>query len=270
MSEASQVAEQSVAQSEVSRPSTGRHKDGGILASVQWLAGTMVIAIFAITFALQAFQIPSQSMENTLLIGDYLLVDKVHFAPQGAWGKVEPYTPIKRGDIVVFRFPLNPSQHFVKRVIGLPGDHIYLVDKRVYVNGRPLRELYVTYRERGRDDYRDNFPTGKAITPDVDLNWWTQLRQFAHAGEIVVPQAHYFVLGDNRDQSLDSRYWGFVPRENIIGRPLVIYWSLRQPEQIDGMPSATESLAGKAVRFIYIASHVFQETRWNRTLRIIK
>lgn len=208
-------------------------------------------------------------MEDTLLVGDYLLVDKVHFAPGGIWGKVEPYTPIRRGDIIVFRYPVNPSQHFVKRVIGLPGDRIRLSNKQVFVNGRPLREPYVIHREPGRDDYRDDFPDGRFLTPDVDLRWWNQMRHLVVDGELVVPRNHYFVLGDNRDESLDSRYWGFVPRENIIGRPLVIYWSLRHPDQIDGVPAAIESPADKLVHFVYTFSHLFQETRWNRTFRLV-
>jgi signal peptidase I len=110
------------------------------------LLGTIVIALYVITFATQAFQIPSESMENTLLIGDYLLVDKVQFAPQGEWSGLEPHAPIERGDIIVFHYPVDPAQHFVKRVVGLPGDHIRLVNKRVWVNGRLLNDrAYAVY-----------------------------------------------------------------------------------------------------------------------------
>jgi signal peptidase I len=267
MSETPQLAEQIPAETTTHRKHE-RHKDG-ILASVQWLAGTVVIAIFAITFGLQAFQIPSPSMENTLLVGDYLLVDKVHFAPQGPWGKIESYTPIRHGDIIVFRYPVNPSQHFVKRVIGLPGDHVRLIDKQVYINGRPIRENYVIHRSLGRDDYRDQFPDGRFITPDVDFHWLTESRRYIHDGELVVPPNNYFVLGDNRDNSDDSRYWGFVPRENIIGRPLFIYWSLRDPDQLDGIPMANEKIGGRLVHFAYTIAHLAQMTRWDRTFRLV-
>lgn len=268
MSETPQLTEQVPAEAQIARPMPARHKDG-ILASVQWLAGTVVIAIFAITFGLQAFQIPSPSMENTLLVGDYLLVDKVHFAPEGWWGKVEPYTPIRRGDIVVFRYPVNPSQHFVKRVIGLPGDRVRLIDKQVYINGRPVREDYVVHRSLGRDDYRDQFPNGRGITPDVDIRWLAESRRHISNGELVVPPGRYFVLGDNRDNSDDSRYWGFVPRENIIGRPLLIYWSLRDPDQTDDMPMANKAFGGTLIKFAYTVSHLFQ-IRTERTLRVIR
>lgn len=244
----------------------------GLLASIQSLASTVVIALFVITFAVQAFQIPSESMENTLLIGDYLLVDKVHFGQSGIWNKVEPYTQIRRGDIVVFRYPVNPTQHFVKRVIGLPGDRIHLENKRVYVNGSRLDERYVVYRDAGHDEYRDEFPRADfptVLTPD-SLRWWKQAKGLTHKGELVVPAGHFFVLGDNRDQSLDSRYWGFVPRENIIGRPLVIYWSMQHPERMGAMAVEPESIGDKLVHFTYTIGHLLQETRWDRTFRLIK
>src|SRR5271166_1434344 len=122
-------------------PSPDRRADAtlsaDVVSSLQSLMGTVVIAIFVITFIVQAFQIPSESMENTLLIGDYLLVDKVHYANGGAWDKLLPYADIRRGEIIVFRYPVHPSQHFVKRVIALPGDHVRLVNKQVWVNGKP-------------------------------------------------------------------------------------------------------------------------------------
>lgn len=252
-------------------PYPGRPKQG-VLGSIQSVATTVVIALFVITFAIQAFQIPSESMENTLLIGDYLLVDKVHFGHSGIWGEVEPYSTIRRGDIVVFRYPVNPAQHFVKRVIGVPGDRIRLENKRVFVNGQRLQEPYVVYRDAGYDDYRDNFPSAEfpsVVTPD-SLNWWKQMKGLTHKGELTVPENNYFVLGDNRDQSLDSRYWGFVPRENVIGRPLVIYWSMQHPERMGAMAVEPESISDKLVHFTYTIGHLLQEARWDRTFRLIK
>src|SRR5437773_2421077 len=116
------------------------HTDG--LVSLQSLLATVVIAVFVITFIVQAFQIPSESMENTLLIGDYLLVDKLRYGGSRFWDSLLPYRIVHRGDIVVFHYPVHPSEHFVKRVVGVPGDRIHLVNRRVFVNGRPLTEPY--------------------------------------------------------------------------------------------------------------------------------
>jgi signal peptidase I len=239
---------------------------GGWLTSVQSLAGTVVIAVFVITFIVQAFQIPSESMEDTLLIGDYLLVDKVHYARSGVWGNLLPYSDIKRGEIIVFRYPVHPSQHFVKRVIALPGDHLRMVHKQVWVNGKPVPEKYVVFRSPVRDNYRDDFPDLNYLSANVEARWWLQLRTLVHGGELVIPAGQYFVLGDNRDESLDSRYWGLVPRQNIIGRPLLIYWSFRNPEPHPG-PAIED---GKLTRLAYMITHLMQETRWDRTLRVVR
>ncbi len=234
----------------------------GVLSSIQSLCVTVVIAVFVITFVLQAFQLPSESMENTLLIGDYLLVDKVHYADGGLWGHILPYREIQRGDIIVFRYPVHPAQHFVKRVIGVPGDRIHMVNGRVFVNDRPLEEQYVIHRAHDHDVYRDDFPSDPYATGNVEAKWWLQMHKMVRRGELVVPLDRYFVLGDNRDQSLDSRYWGFVPRANVIGRPLIIYWSFRRP---DG-PLTDDTLS----RFAYVLTHLLQFTRWDRTFRIVR
>ncbi|MFB3915496.1 MAG: signal peptidase I [Terriglobales bacterium] len=249
--------------SDASEPEMPR---SGLPASVQSLAVTVVIAIFVIAFIVQAFQIPSESMENTLLIGDYLLVDKVHYSGDGLWGRILPYGEIRRGDIIVFRYPVHPQQHFVKRVIGLPGDRVRIVNKRVFVNDAPVREKYVVYRSGAHDPYRDDFPNTKALNTNVDPRWWLQMRSLVSGRELVVPADSYFVLGDNRDESLDSRYWGFVPRESIIGRPLLIYWSLRTAP---GQKAATQ-MGDKILRVAYNLTHLFQQTRWDRTLRVIR
>ena len=239
---------------------------GGWLSSAQSLAGTVVIAVFVITFIVQAFQIPSESMEDTLLIGDYLLVDKVHYAIPGGWGQMLPYSAIQRGEIIVFRYPVHPSQHFVKRVIALPGDHVRLVSKQVWVNGKPVAERYVVFRSPVRDHYRDDFPDLNYLSANVESRWWLKLRALVHGGELVVPPDQYFVLGDNRDESLDSRYWGLVPRQNVIGRPLLIYWSFRNPEPSAG-PRAED---GKLIRLAYMITHFMQETRWDRAFRVVR
>ncbi len=246
-------------------PAEEKQPRGGLFAAIQSLAGTVVIAVFVITFLVQAFQIPSESMEDTLLIGDYLLVDKVHFADGGLWGEVLPYAPIRRGEIIVFRYPVHPTQHFVKRVVGVPGDHIRLIDKHVFVNGLPIDESHAIFRDPNTDRYRDDFPAPGVLTSGVDSNWWRQMPSVIRGGELTVPPGQYFVLGDNRDESLDSRYWGFVPRANIIGRPLLIYWSLREGE-IDppGVPASRMS------RFAYVLLHLLEVTRWDRTFHLIR
>ncbi len=237
------------------------------MGSVQSLAGTVVIALFVITFAVQAFQIPSESMENTLLIGDYLLVDKIHYGQRGAWGELLPYAPIQRGDVVVFRYPVHPAQHFVKRVIGVPGDRVRLVSKTVYVNGQAVEEPYALFHTTSVDRFRDDFPQTDFVSSNVEPRWWLQMRELVRHGELVVPAGEYFVMGDNRDESYDSRYWGFVPRENIIGRPLLIYWSLNGSEAGNGR---SNNLGGRLSDVAYAVTHLFQNTRWDRTLRLVK
>ncbi len=239
------------------------HRSSDWPESLQSLVGTIVIAVFVVTFIVQAFQIPSESMENTLLIGDYLLVDKLHFGSDGFWGQVLPYRKVKHGDIVVFHYPVHPSEHFVKRVVAVPGDHIRLISRQVYVNGIPVVEPYVHYY-RPHDVFRDEFPRLNIPVAGLNGAWWLQMKKLVDDDQLIVPEGNYFVLGDNRDDSLDSRYWGFVPQENIVGRPLVIYWSMRSQDLSD--PSSGDKLA----RFIYAMSHFMQITRWDRTLRLVQ
>jgi len=232
------------------------------MSGIQWLSSTVVLAVFVITFLAQAFQIPSQSMEKTLLIGDYLLVDKVHYADGGIWNSLLPYSPISRGDIIVFRYPVQPNQHFVKRVIGVPGDRVHLYRGKVFVNGKAVDDsAFAIHKSEQFDSYRDNFPAGNYISPEVNSRWWVEMHNVVHQGEIVVPPGRYFVMGDNRDESLDSRYWGFVPRENIIGRPFLIYWSVQRPE--------TAASDGKLGRLLYTLVHLPEDARWDRTFRLV-
>jgi signal peptidase I len=237
-------------------------------SSVQSLLSTVVIAIFVITFAVQAFQIPSESMENTLLIGDYLLVDKLRYGngKDGFWEYLMPYRAVRRGDVIVFHYPINPSEHFVKRVVGVPGDRIRLVNRELFVNGVPQHEVYVRYSSNLHDVFRDEFPRVNVVVPGLEAAWWEQMKKLVEDGQLIVPEGHYFVLGDNRDESLDSRYWGFVPRENIVGRPLIIYWSVQSSDDgVRGEPTAGDKL----FHFAYAFTHLFQITRWDRTFRIV-
>jgi signal peptidase I len=236
------------------------------LTSLQSLLATVVIAVFVITYVVQAFQIPSPSMENTLLTGDYLLVDKLCYGGSGISNYIIPYRPIRRGDIIVFHYPVNPSQHFVKRVVGVPGDRIRLVNKRVFVDGVALAEPYVRHIKPERNPFRDDFPRLDVLDPGINADWWVQMPKLVEDGQLIVPEGHYFAMGDNRDDSSDSRYWGFVPRENIIGRPLVIYWSIRDPDNDLPFPA---SVGDKLYHFAYAVTHFFQITRWDRTFRVV-
>ncbi len=236
-------------------------------ATIQSVAGTVVIAIFVVTFIVQAFTIPSESMESTLLIGDYLLVDKLCYGENGWWKLLLPYRKVQRGDIVVFHYPINPSQHFVKRVVGIPGDRVRLIKKRVFVNGTPLDEPYVQYIAHDHQPYRDDFPRTDVAGYGVNAKWWSEMRRLVEDHQLIVPEGYYFVLGDNRDDSQDSRYWGFVPRQNIIGRPLMIYWSASSLNN-DLPPSPTPG--DRLYHLTYAVTHFFEITRWRRTFRLVR
>jgi len=233
--------------------------------SLQSLLGTVVIAVFVITFIVQAFQIPSPSMENTLLVGDYLLVNKLCYGGGSVGDYFMPYRRVQRGDIVVFHYPVNPAQHFVKRVIGVPGDRVRLVNKQVLVNGVALREPYAHFSRPANDLFRDSFPR-LDVAPGETPEWWVQLRKLVEDGQLIIPSGYYFVMGDNRDDSYDSRYWGFVPQANIIGRPLLIYWSVSGAE---GEITAPSSVGDRLYHFAYVITHIFQITRWSRTLKLV-
>ncbi len=236
-------------------------------ATIQSVAGTVAIAVFVVTFLAQAFTIPSESMEQTLLIGDYLLVDKLCYGDSSFWNHILPYRNIRRGDVVVFHYPVNPAQDFVKRVVALPGDRVRLINKRVFVNGNAVEEGYVQFITKMRNPYRDDFPRTDIPDYGVDAKWWKQMPKLVEDHQLIVPEDHYFVLGDNRDDSQDSRYWGFVPRENFIGRPLFIYWSSGNPSNdLSGSPTPGDRLYHLA----YAVTHVFQTTRWGRTFRLVR
>jgi len=221
----------------------------------------ILILLFGTTTLVQAFIVPTPSMDTTVMVGDHLLVDKLSYAPPGSFSRLLlPYTDPKRGDIIVFRYPMDISQNYVKRVMGVPGDHIRVVDKVVYLNGKPLTEPYVQHIFPNLEPYRDNFPS-EPRGPVYDRAK-QMLADHVENGELVVPPDSYFAMGDNRDNSLDSRYWGLVPRENIIGKPLLIFWSYDAP---------TADLVGySADHFLDLAKNFFFKTRWNRELKLIR
>jgi signal peptidase I len=222
----------------------------------------IVILLFGTTTLVQAFIVPTPSMDTTVRVGDHLLVDKLSYAPKGSFSRwFLPYTDVKRGDIIVFRYPMDINQNYVKRVMGVPGDRIKIVDKAVYLNGHKLDEPYTQHIDPNLAPYRDNFPSDPNVYGVVDRAK-EMLANHVVNGELVVPEGYYFAMGDNRDNSLDSRYWGFVPRENIIGKPFVIFWSY---------DAETSDLVDfTANHFIDLAQHFFTKTRWDRELKLVR
>lgn len=245
----------------MSKPKVGA---GGVIR--EW-AINILLLLFGMTNLVQAFVIPSGSMEGTLLVGDHLLVDKLAYAPGDSFGSLLlPYQEIQRGDIIVFRKPDELEMTMVKRAIGLPGDRLRIVDKRLWINGRPVDEPYVEHQTAFFLDYRDNFPPAAdaRVYPGDVTRAGRDMLESVDRGELVVPAGFYFALGDNRDYSLDSRYWGFVPRENIVGKPLIIYWSYDAP---------TEELLSPGVspgHLRDLALNFFTKTRWERTFQLTK
>ena len=214
----------------------------------------VILALFIRTFVVQAFKIPTGSMENNLLIGDHLLVNKFIFGPTES--RLErtllPVKAVRREDIIVFKYPEEPDRDFIKRVIGLPGETVEVREKKVYINGKALDEPYAHYLE-------------PVATPS-EFHEVTSLEIRDRYGPVTVPPNHYFVMGDNRDNSQDSRYWGFLPREYIKGRALILYWSYeaeREDYQEDGAGAAVKGLASVFV-------HFFTRTRWDRMLHQIR
>jgi signal peptidase I len=235
----------------------------GLLPAVQSLLTVLTVSLFVMTFTVQPIRIPSGSMEPTLLVGDFMLMNKQMV--EGNGGGLLPPVSISRGDVVVFHDPVDdPSVHLVKRVIGVPGDRIHLRDGVVYRNGEALQESYAIHREAAEDRYRDDFPDLETMQARVNPGWWIRMRSLVHDGEITVPPESFFVMGDNRNNSEDSRYWGFVPRDAIVGKPVLIYFSWRVPtaenddrrwpgrQQDDGLTAQTNF------------------ARWDRTFRVVR
>jgi signal peptidase I len=214
----------------------------------------VILALFIRTFVVQAFKIPTGSMENNLLIGDHLLVNKFVFGPTSSTVEraLLPVDAVERGDVVVFKYPEDPGRDFIKRVIGLPGDLLELRDKRVLINGTPLDEPYVHFLDPpgASDEFRE------VTSFDVRERY----------GPVTVPPNQYFVMGDNRDNSQDSRYWGFLPRDYVKGKALVIYWSYDAGVTDYQEASATETLKDLGSVFV----HFFTRTRWDRMLHQIR
>jgi len=245
--------------------------------AVASICSIFVMGLFVLTFLGQNYVIPSGSMEKTLLVGDHLVVDRITFSPPAKWMPLIHYREPKRGDIVVFIKPVpdpdaegNPQYlTLVKRLIGIPGDHIRLHDGIVSINGVAQSQPHAeATTPENHTEFLDEFPS--EAPPDIEQvpDSWSKV-DFPNDvvnGELVVPPGKYFMMGDHRHNSLDSRYWGFVPRENIIGRPLFNYWSFVTPEDQYEQPGVGNSLAWMG----HIALHFFTETRWSRTLHRVQ
>jgi signal peptidase I len=235
------------------------------------LCSVLAVGLFVLTFVFQNFVIPSSSMASTLLVGDHVVVDRVSLAPPESWAPFVQHRDVRRGEVIVFYKPpveANGEHIFlVKRVIGVPGDRIHLRHGIVYLNGvaqdepRAAKPTYANY-----DAYRDDFPS---VPPPenfgVTAEWSVDLPNHLAGEDLVLPPQSYFVMGDNRINSIDGRYWGFVPRANIVGRPLFVYWSFPMPEEIG--KTAFSEQASFAMHEIF---HFFDETRWRRTFHVVE
>src|SRR5579875_2187817 len=237
------------------------------------ICGVLAVGLFVLVFVFQNFAIPSSSMVKTLLVGDHVLVDRITLAPPAHWAPFVHYRNVERGDIIVFYKPtVEPNgEHLflVKRVIGIPGDRIHLQNGVVYRNGVALHEPHVNYPPADPEfnAYRDDFPSvPPAEGGDVTAEWAEALPGYIHDGDLVVPPGMYFAMGDNRTVSLDSRYWGFVPRANIVGRPLFVYWSFETPENQEYKTSMQDRVGW----ILHEAIHFFDQTRWRRTFHRVK
>ena len=235
----------------------------------------LVIGLFLFGFVFQNFAIPSGSMENTLLIGDHVVVDRVALSPPTKWAPFVHYRPVRRGDVIVFLKPNpeSPDLILVKRAIGIAGDRVHLQHGVVYVNGVAQHEPFALQPKDDGDPehvyepYRDEFPN-VAPSPEAPLTavWRENLPTHIQNGDLVVPPGKVFAMGDNRTESLDSRYWGLVPIENIEGRPTFVYWSFKTPADQELRTGMGERLAF----IVHDFTHVFSDTRWSRTFHVIR
>jgi signal peptidase I len=258
------------------------------------ICSVLAVGLFVMTFVFKNFEIPSGSMENALLIGDHLMVDRTTLAPPAPWAPFVHHREVHRGDVIVFFKPHPETSDLilVKRAIAVPGDHVHLRQGIVYLNGVPQDEPYaIMPTESNYLSYRDEFPSNLAglrreASDDLaargecqdeqcreqeaidnrTIVWADMLPQFIQGDDLVVPPGYVFAMGDNRAHSLDGRFWGFVPRENILGRPMFVYWSFQTPsDQMD-----KTSFADRVSFMGHILLHIFDQTRWSRTFHIVR
>lgn len=234
------------------KPDSGEPTKSTLREYFESICIAVILALFIRTFVVQAFKIPTGSMEQNLLIGDHLLVNKMLYSPAATAleKKIIPTRDLERHDVVVFKYPMEPERDFIKRVVGLPGETVRIQNKQVYINDEPLEESFVFFsqppenRQLGvfHDIRRDDMP------------------------DTVVPEGHYFVMGDNRDNSHDSRFWGALPRELIKGRALIVYWSYDAPKEA----YLATGLMERARELGSVAIHFFTRTRWKRFFHLVR
>jgi signal peptidase I len=253
------------------RGKTNRDSESA-LESFSSTCSIIVVAFFIFAFLFQNFFIPSASMASTILVGDHVVADRDTFAPPTRWAPFIHHRDVRRGDIIVFHKPVEEVNGeymvLVKRVIGIPGDRIHLRDGIVYLNGQAQNEPEAAKPASGSmNPYADDFPSVPPLDqPWVTAEWAVSLPDHVHDGDLVVPQGNYFVMGDNREISLDSRFWGFVPRANILGRPLFVYWSIAIPGQGSESVPLSEQARSTFQEFL----HFFDRTRWSRTFHVVQ
>jgi signal peptidase I len=242
------------------------------LESLASISSVLAVGLFVMAFIFQNFEIPSASMVKTLLIGDHVLVDRVSFAPPTKWAFFTHYRDIQHGDVIVFLKPNpeTPDLFLVKRAIGLPGDRIHLRNGILYLNGVAQNEPFAAKPGENNESYvpyRDDFPSVPASQGyDITAQWAEDMPTHIVGDDLIVPPGKIFAMGDNRTESLDGRFWGFVPRENIVGRPLFVYWSFQTPaDQID-----KQGMGDRVAFMFHVVIHIFDGTRWSRTLHLIK
>lgn len=246
------------------------------LETIAGFCSLLVVILFVYGFIIQNFVIPSGSMEPTLLIGDHLFVARIALAPAARWMPLVYYRQPRRGDVIVFIKPVPDEvngrleyQYLVKRLIALPGDRVHLLDGIVYINGVAQPQLHAQRTTAENfSTFLDDFPVLPpppipGLTPQ---SWSVDFSDHVVNGDLVVPPGEYFMMGDNRHNSADSRYWGFVPRAAIVGRPLFNYWSFRSNEEDYDQHAASARLAW----MVHIALHLFTDTRWSRTFHVIR
>jgi signal peptidase I len=245
--------------------------------AVASICSVLAVGLFILTFLGQNFVIPSGSMENTLLVGDHLVVDRITLAPPAKWMPMVHYREPRRNDVIVFLKPVAAANgeylYLVKRLIGVPGDHIHLRNGIVVINGVAQDQPHAQpTTPENHSEFLDEFPSEAPVATQGDPNegtpeeWAIDFPNQIVDGDLVVPPGKYFMMGDNRHNSLDSRYWGFVPRENIVGRPLFNYWSFKTPEDQYEQTGIGNSVAWMG----HVVTHFFSDTRWNRTFHLIR
>jgi signal peptidase I len=237
--------------SETAPPSENTYRKSVVREYLESIVVAVILALFIRTFVVQAFKIPTGSMEENLLIGDHLLVNKMVYSPSLApWeARLLGKKPIQRGHVIVFKFPEDPSRDFIKRVIGLPGETVEVRDKVVYVDGKALEEGYTHFSDT---PLRSDDPEYALRTDKVRDHW----------GPRTVPAGQLFVMGDNRDNSRDSRSWGFLPEDQVKGRALIVYWSYEATRE--------EYHRTGILNWIQDTLSAFGKTRWNRFFHLIR